>query len=145
MAVTAVSIRNVVVFPAPLSPRKPVTIPGAAAKLKPSTAVTRPNRFVRPETTIRPASLRACSARPCADRAAERIAKSYGTSALEAADAAAAVVGATRGQADRTARRSGWQYARAALRTGEPAEGTSAAVLAHRLRPNGRAGERLVA
>ena len=51
-------------------------------------------------------SLRACSARPCADRAAERTAKIYGSSAVEAVDAAA-VVGATSGQADRTARRSG--------------------------------------
>jgi hypothetical protein len=54
-------------------------------------------------------SLRACLARPCADRTAETIAKSYGSSAVEAADAAA-VVGATSGQADRTARRSGPQY-----------------------------------
>jgi hypothetical protein len=52
----AASIRSVVVFPAPFGPRNPVTSPGAALKLSPSTAVTRSNRFVRPETTIRPAS-----------------------------------------------------------------------------------------
>src|SRR5262249_8129911 len=48
----------------------------------------------------------ACSARPCADRATERTAKSYGGNAMEAADAAAAAVGAASGQADRTACRS---------------------------------------
>ncbi len=64
-------------------------------------------------------SLRACSARPCADRAAERTAKSYGSSAAEAADAAA-VVGATSGQADRTARRSGPQYGRERRRDNAP-------------------------
>ncbi len=64
-------------------------------------------------------SCRACSARPCADRAAERTAKSYGSSAAEAADAAA-VVGATSGQADRTARRSGPQYGRERRRDNAP-------------------------
>jgi hypothetical protein len=55
-ATSPASIRSVVVFPAPFGPRNPVTSPGAALKLSPSTAVTRPNRFVRPETTIRPVS-----------------------------------------------------------------------------------------
>jgi hypothetical protein len=42
------SIRSVVVLPAPFGPRNPVTSPGAAVKLSPSTTVTWPNRFVTP-------------------------------------------------------------------------------------------------
>src|SRR6516164_10761963 len=41
------SIRSVVVLPAPLGPRKPVTRPGPTSKLRPSTAVTVPYRLVR--------------------------------------------------------------------------------------------------
>src|SRR5918995_3172003 len=41
------SIRSVVVFPAPLGPRKPVIRPGSTTKLRSSTAVTPPNRLVR--------------------------------------------------------------------------------------------------
>jgi hypothetical protein len=48
--------RNVVVLPAPLGPRKPVTVPGATVKLRLSTARTDPNTFVRSATAIRPAS-----------------------------------------------------------------------------------------
>src|ERR1044071_3103915 len=48
--------RIVVDFPAPFGPRKPVTFPGWTAKLSPSTAVTGPNRFVSPPTSI-PAGL----------------------------------------------------------------------------------------
>ena len=51
--------------------------------------------------------MRACSARPYANPAAETTTKSHGSSAVQAADAAAAVAGATSRQADRTARRSG--------------------------------------
>src|SRR5215472_13717119 len=46
------SIRSVVVLPAPLGPRKPVTRPGPTSKLKPSTAVTAPYRLVRWSTLI---------------------------------------------------------------------------------------------
>lgn len=45
-------MRIVVVLPAPLGPRKPVTTPGSTAKLTESTAVTSPNRLVRPVTSI---------------------------------------------------------------------------------------------
>src|SRR5215470_7406265 len=41
------SIRSVVVLPAPLGPRKPVTRPGPTSKLKPSTATTVPYLLVR--------------------------------------------------------------------------------------------------
>src|SRR5580658_7645170 len=46
------SIRSVVVFPAPLEPRKPVTVPRSTSKLTASTASTWPNRLVRPRTSI---------------------------------------------------------------------------------------------
>ena len=49
-------MRSVVVFPAPFGPRKPVTRPGVTAKLKSSTAVTWPNRFVTPVTATTPSS-----------------------------------------------------------------------------------------
>src|SRR6185437_3480720 len=45
-------IRMVVVLPAPLGPRNPVTRPGRTAKLSPSTAVTGPNRLVSPLASI---------------------------------------------------------------------------------------------
>jgi len=48
------SIRRVVVLPAPLGPRKPVTEPGSTVKLRFCTAVTGPNRFVSCCTVIRP-------------------------------------------------------------------------------------------
>src|SRR5215472_639660 len=51
-AVRPSSIRRVVVLPAPLGPRKPVTRPGPTSKLKPSTAVTLPYRLVRWSTLI---------------------------------------------------------------------------------------------
>jgi hypothetical protein len=44
--------RNVVVLPAPFGPRKPVTRPGRTVKLSPSTAVTGPERLLRPLTSI---------------------------------------------------------------------------------------------
>jgi len=69
-----------------------------------------PARWPRATRRIWPARRRI---QPCADRAAATTAKSDGSSAVEAADAAAAVVGPTSGRADRTARRSGPQYARA--------------------------------
>src|SRR5436189_3611025 len=43
-------IRIVVVFPAPLGPRKPNTLPGRTSNDSPSTAVKSPNRFVTPST-----------------------------------------------------------------------------------------------
>lgn len=46
-------MRMVVVLPAPLGPRKPVMTPGSTEKLRLSTAVTGPNRLVRPVTSIR--------------------------------------------------------------------------------------------
>src|SRR5690349_17047532 len=44
--------RMVVVLPAPLGPRKPVTRPGWQVKLTSSTAVNAPYFFVRPSTVI---------------------------------------------------------------------------------------------
>jgi hypothetical protein len=81
-----------------------------AAEIRPA------RRFSGPGRTAPGRSCRACSARPCADRAAERTAKSYGSSAADAA----AVVGATSGQADRTARLSGPQYGRERRRDNAP-------------------------
>ena len=45
-------IRSVVLLPAPLGPRNPVTRPGRTSNVRSSTAVTSPNRFVRPLTEI---------------------------------------------------------------------------------------------
>ncbi len=45
------SVRRVVVLPAPFGPRKPVTRPGRTVKDRSDTAVTCPNRFVRPRTS----------------------------------------------------------------------------------------------
>src|SRR6266568_4414766 len=45
--------RRVVVLPAPLGPRKPVTVPGSTSKLRSSTARTLPKNLVRFETTMR--------------------------------------------------------------------------------------------
>ena len=45
-------MRRVVVLPAPLGPRKPVTFPGWTSKLTSSTAVTEPKRFVSERTSI---------------------------------------------------------------------------------------------
>src|SRR4051812_46073308 len=47
------SIRKVVVFPAPLGPRKPVMRPGSTEKDRESTAVKVPKRLVRLLTSIR--------------------------------------------------------------------------------------------
>ena len=47
-----VSIRIVVVFPAPFGPIKPTTSPLPTSKLTPSTAVMRPNRRVRLRAAI---------------------------------------------------------------------------------------------
>ncbi len=46
------TIRIVVLFPAPFGPRKPVTHPGRASKVRLSTACTRPKRFVSPRAAI---------------------------------------------------------------------------------------------
>ena len=46
------SIRRVVVLPAPLGPRNPVTAPSRAVKLRSSTAVTPPNRLDSPLISI---------------------------------------------------------------------------------------------
>jgi hypothetical protein len=49
------TMRSVVVLPAPLGPRKPVTEPGSTVKLSRSTARILPrNTFVKLSTTIRP-------------------------------------------------------------------------------------------
>ncbi len=40
-------MRSVVVFPDPLGPRKPVTVPAGTVNETPRTAVTRPNVLVR--------------------------------------------------------------------------------------------------
>src|SRR6476469_1128065 len=46
------NMRRVVVFPAPLGPRKPVMRPGSTVKLRLSTAVKLPNRLVSSRTSI---------------------------------------------------------------------------------------------
>src|SRR5215475_13390445 len=51
------SMRKVVVFPAPLGPRKPVTRPGSTTNDRLSTALTRLYCLVRPETTICPSDI----------------------------------------------------------------------------------------
>ena len=51
-------MRSVVVFPAPLGPRKPVTDPGSTVKLRSSTARTAPKVLVRPVTSTRTGSRR---------------------------------------------------------------------------------------
>ena len=63
------SIRRVVVFPAPLGPRKPVIRPGSTWKLRSSTAVKDPNRLVRPRTsTVAPITdMMVPASSPCAD------------------------------------------------------------------------------
>src|SRR5262245_61142316 len=48
------SMRRVVVFPAPLGPRKPVTRPGSTTNDRLSTALTPRYSLVSPDTTIRP-------------------------------------------------------------------------------------------
>src|ERR1035441_4898354 len=45
-------MRKVVVLPAPLGPRNPVTRPASTSKLRSSTATTSLNRLVSPETSI---------------------------------------------------------------------------------------------
>lgn len=40
--------RTAVVFPAPLGPRTPSTVPGRAASSAPARAVVSPNRLIRP-------------------------------------------------------------------------------------------------
>src|SRR5687768_770331 len=47
------SIRSVVVFPAPLGPRKPVTEPGSTVKLRSLTARTVPKLLLTPRTSTR--------------------------------------------------------------------------------------------
>ena len=47
-----VSIRTVVVFPAPLGPSSPNTSPGFTSKVSPSTAVRSPKRLARPTTSM---------------------------------------------------------------------------------------------
>src|SRR3712207_2547933 len=49
---TPTSIRMVVDLPAPLRPRKAVTLPGATSKVRPSTAFTVPCRLVSPRASI---------------------------------------------------------------------------------------------
>ena len=48
------SMRRVVVLPAPLGPRKPVTRPGTTVNETSWTATTEPNLLVRPRTSIAP-------------------------------------------------------------------------------------------
>src|SRR5579884_457333 len=55
------SMLIVVVFPAPLGPRKPNTSPGATSKLTPRTASSSPKRFTSPSTTIAGPPLRLAS------------------------------------------------------------------------------------
>jgi len=49
---SVVSTRTAVVFPAPLGPRSPSTVPAATSKSIPSSARTSPKDFVRPLTLI---------------------------------------------------------------------------------------------
>src|SRR6266498_3456631 len=46
------SVRKVVVFPAPLGPRNPTTVPWSTSKLRLSTATTSPNRLVSPSMVM---------------------------------------------------------------------------------------------
>ena len=46
------SVRSVVVLPEPFGPRKPVIVPRCTSKLRSSTAVTAPKRFVNPRTEM---------------------------------------------------------------------------------------------
>ena len=76
------SIRNVVVFPAPFGPRKPVTEPGSTVKLRFCTAFTAPNCLLRFCTTIRP--LPSCIPSPnvpadAASSCPTRAARAHGT------------------------------------------------------------------
>jgi hypothetical protein len=50
----------VVVLPAPLGPRKPVTMPGSTEQVRSSTATVRPNTFVRPANSIIEAMISGC-------------------------------------------------------------------------------------
>jgi hypothetical protein len=45
-------MRRLVVLPAPLGPRKPVTRPGSTVKLRSETASTEPKRFVAPANSM---------------------------------------------------------------------------------------------
>jgi hypothetical protein len=47
-------MRIVVVFPAPLGPRKPVTVPGSQRKVTSSTTALPPNRLVNFSASIMP-------------------------------------------------------------------------------------------
>src|SRR3712207_4713996 len=49
-------MRSVVVLPAPLGPRKPVTEPGSTVKLRSETARTEPKDLVSPRTSTRTGS-----------------------------------------------------------------------------------------
>src|SRR5215475_111474 len=51
------TIRKVVVLPAPLGPRNPVTRPGSTTNERLSTALTFLYTFVRPDTTICPSAM----------------------------------------------------------------------------------------
>ena len=70
-------IRIVVVFPAPFGPRKPVTWPGRTVKLRPSTAVTGPNRLISCRPRSRPLRAR-LAAGACEAALPERIRHSPG-------------------------------------------------------------------
>src|SRR5579875_1651559 len=48
-------MRSVVVLPAPLGPRNPVTRPGSTVKVRSLTAATLPNRLLSPRTSTVPA------------------------------------------------------------------------------------------
>jgi hypothetical protein len=60
-------MRSVVVLPAPFGPRKPVIRPGSTVKVRSSTAVKPPKRFVRFLISMRPPGAGVpvtCSSRP---------------------------------------------------------------------------------
>src|ERR1700712_5839574 len=67
-------MRMVVVLPAPLGPRNPVTVPGAQAKDTSETTVRPPRRFVRPWDSIIESSLPVCDAPRRAARASSALA-----------------------------------------------------------------------
>ena len=50
--ISVVSMRTTVVFPAPLGPSRPSTVPAGTSKSTPSTARTSPKRFTRPSTRM---------------------------------------------------------------------------------------------
>ena len=80
-------MRMVVVLPAPLGPRNPVTVPGEQAKVTSWTTVRPPNRFVRPLDSIMPSRIGVAPA------------SGHGHAAIEVATEVSAAIDFGRGRA----------------------------------------------